>query len=382
MAAGLWSVTRSAPVTVPAQGILLSASGIIDVNAPDPGRIAEIRGQINQIVRAGDTVAVMSQAEAVDAFRTKELTLAGLRAERERLMTFQQQVNSSVQRLNADRAAGQAARIASLSQRAESLGDLERNTRDLREKGYALNARLLAVTQDLDHTRDELRNVRSQSGQMANEEGSLATRDARELLGVDLRIAGVERELDVLNGRLSRSTLITAPQDGRIVELTATVNEVVAAGRPVMRMLPAGGPETLQGVLFVPAEAGKRVRPGMTVQVVPANARLQRDGYMRARVLAVSDLPATREGMLRVLKNEALVQQLSAKGPPYEVTVALERDPASATGFAWSTGRGLPTPPESGTTVDAKLVVERVPVIEFVLPRLATILPWLKPTAP
>ena len=373
----VWSCVSTVPLTVAAPGMLISALGITDVNATGAGRISTLQGRVGDLVRYGTVVAEIDQADTIDDAGSKHLELQGYKSERDRLLAFQRRGTRLRQDMAGERRRSLTERIGDLQQRIASLSQAEANTRSLVVKGYELQTKLIEAVDARARAQDELAQAHISLIQLDSEEVARTTEDARELLGVDLKIARVERELEVLNGRLSRSTLITAPQDGRIVELTATVNEVVAAGRPVMRMLPAGGPETLQGVLFVPAEAGKRVRPGMTVQVVPANARLQRDGYMRARVLAVSDLPATREGMLRVLKNEALVQQLSAKGPPYEVTVALERDPASATGFAWSTGRGLPTPPESGTTVDAKLVVERVPVIALLGPAAEAALAWV-----
>jgi hypothetical protein len=110
---------------------------------------------------------------------------------------------------------------------------------------------------------------------------------------------------------------------------------------------------------------------------VPSSARLQRDGFIEGKVISVAELPATPESMQRILKNSALVETLTSSGPPYEVLVRLATDPASPSGFKWSTGRGTATSPDGGTIVDAKFVVDRIPLLALVVPRVETVLGWL-----
>ena len=72
--------------------------------------------------------------------------------------------------------------------------------------------------------------------------------------------------------------------------------------------------------------------------------------------------------MRRVLQNDQLVQELLANGAPIEVRIALERDAANSSGFTWSASRGPKNPISAGSIVRGQVVVDRTPVIAWLLP--------------
>ena len=88
--------------------------------------------------------------------------------------------------------------------------------------------------------------------------------------------------------------------------------------------------ENLQAVLFVPASAGKKVQPGMTVRVSPSTVKREEYGSMLGKVTWVAEFPSTSRGMTRLLGNDALVTKLMEQGPPIQVNVALDARPCDA----------------------------------------------------
>lgn len=82
----------------------------------------------------------------------------------------------------------------------------------------------------------------------------------------------------------------------------------------------------------------------------------------------MAPLPATAEGMRRVLRNDQLVQELTAKGAPIEVRIALERRQDSASGFAWSASEGPDAPVSAGSIVEGKVIVDERRVAALLLP--------------
>ena len=78
----------------------------------------------------------------------------------------------------------------------------------------------------------------------------------------------------------------------------------------------------------------------------------------------------TPEGLLRVLRNQTLVDTLTAGGAPLEITVTLRPAPGTPSGFAWSTGVGPRTPIAGGTGISVAVEVDQRAPISMVLPVL------------
>jgi HlyD family secretion protein len=124
----------------------------------------------------------------------------------------------------------------------------------------------------------------------------------------------------------------------------------------------------LEALVYVPAKDGKRITPGMMVQIAPATVRPEEYGLLLGKVIYVSDLPATARSMQRVLKNEALVTSLTGATPPHEVHVDLMPDLRTESGLKWSSPKGPPMKIQSGTLCDAAIIVESRRPIEMVVP--------------
>jgi HlyD family secretion protein len=108
----------------------------------------------------------------------------------------------------------------------------------------------------------------------------------------------------------------------------------------------------------------------MMVQVSLATAKKERYGYLIGAVQTVSTYPSTVQGMMAVVENERLVQLLSQAGPPVAVLVTLTPDPATSSGYRWSSKAGASVDLSSGTLATADIVVEEIRPISLILPLL------------
>jgi HlyD family secretion protein len=129
----------------------------------------------------------------------------------------------------------------------------------------------------------------------------------------------------------------------------------------------AGG---LHVVAYMPADQGKNVTPNMRAQISPSTASREEYGFLEGRVTYVSEFPATHEGMMRILSNDALAQALATNGPPLAVYADLERDPASASGFKWSSPKGRGLTVAGGTLCDLTITIRERRPVELVIPLL------------
>ena len=89
---------------------------------------------------------------------------------------------------------------------------------------------------------------------------------------------------------------------------------------------------------------------------------------MTGTVVNVSEFPMTPQGMSAVLHNDSLVKLFSHDGAPYAVTVDLERDPTTRSGFHWAVGKGPDIRLTSGTLAQAEITTRNRRPLDLVVP--------------
>ncbi len=207
-----------------------------------------------------------------------------------------------------------------------------------------------------------------------NGQGILIRGDAVQL--IDAPDGGQVSQLSVKAGDTIKAnqvvaTLATAggnveihsPRDGRVLELRVSEGAFVQTGAVLVSFELAQ--EDLQAVLYLPAADGKKVHPGMDVQIAPSTVSQQEYGVLKGQVKSVSDYPATVQGMFRVLGSDELVQTLSSSGSPIEVRVELFKAD-TASGYQWSSPAGPPTEIQGGTFCGATIVLGQQRPIDLI----------------
>jgi HlyD family secretion protein len=114
------------------------------------------------------------------------------------------------------------------------------------------------------------------------------------------------------------------------------------------------------------------------VQVAVSTARREEFGFIIGRVRTVAEIPSTAEGMERVLKNKQLVQTMSKNAAPFEIEAELFADPATKSGYRWSSSHGPNLKINSGTLITAEIEVRDLPILSLVIPQTRTLLERLR----
>jgi len=151
------------------------------------------------------------------------------------------------------------------------------------------------------------------------------------------------------------------------------VGDLLEPGEVLVSLERSDGGGGLEVLLYVDSLEGKRVTPGMEVQIEPSVTHKERHGFLLGKVKAVESYPSTRQGMLRVLKNEALVSAFLAEtsGTPIAVRAELVRDASTPTGYRWSSLSGPELMLSSGTRCLGYVTTSRQRPIALVSPALA-----------
>ncbi len=159
---------------------------------------------------------------------------------------------------------------------------------------------------------------------------------------------------------------LVSPVAGRIVDIAVAQGGGLQVGDSLASIEDTGKP--LEAVIYMPADSGANVRPGMDVQVSPTSLSREEYGFIRGKVRSVASFPSTFQSMMRVLANEQLVQEFLQAGTPIEVRIDLTPDASTPSGYRWSSSSGPPFAIGSGALCQASITLAEQRPINLVFP--------------
>ncbi len=165
--------------------------------------------------------------------------------------------------------------------------------------------------------------------------------------------------------------------DGVVDEVMAAEGALLSAGSPICTVRLTQNRDDLTGVFYIPVEKGKRVEPGMTIQLAPNGVDVTQTGSLIGVVKSVSQYPISAEGVRKGLGNSQLAQYVLTQGggAAVEVKFDLVRDENSESGYLWTSTVGKHRPITAGSFCTGSIVIEREPPIEKVFYKISQ---WLR----
>lgn len=103
---------------------------------------------------------------------------------------------------------------------------------------------------------------------------------------------------------------IYSDYDGIVDEIMVETGSIINVGTPICSIRRTQNRDELTGVLYIPVEQGKRVEPGMSIQLSPNGVDTSQSGWLLGVVRSVSQYPISTTAMNKVLGNEQLVQYI------------------------------------------------------------------------
>ncbi len=165
--------------------------------------------------------------------------------------------------------------------------------------------------------------------------------------------------------------------DGIIDEVSVEKGTVLAAGAPICTLRRDQDRQDLSGVFYVPVDKGKRITPGMTLQLSPNGSDTNQNGSLLAVVRSVSEYPTSQQGMQKTLGNAQLAQWILTKenSSLVEIRFDLVKDENSPSGYLWTSVVGTHRPVTAGSFCTGTIVIERKPPLSKVFYKFSQ---WLR----
>jgi len=343
----LWGVLGQVTTKVQGQGVLIRSGGVQSVAPTGAGRVLEVPVRVGQHVDRGQVIATIAQPSLEERLRMAKAQLNDGRRQRDDLI----RVRSSRTRLQLEFLRKQRtnleAEIQDLQREAKLVEDQIPVDEELLAKGLVTRQQTYATRQRLVGLQGNIASRRAQISQIDAQEFQTANESMESNIQVENRVADLTREIELVERQFETESKVVTRFAGQVLEIKVSPGSLVQAGTPVISLQP--DVVKLEAVLYVPARTAKEVRPGMAAEISPTGTRREEFGFVRGSVTFVADYPATEQALMRIFENAPLVQALAAGGAVTEVQVELQRDPATPSGYRWSSGSGPPVRLSGGT---------------------------------
>lgn len=200
----------------------------------------------------------------------------------------------------------------------------------------------------------------------------------------DMNLASNDREalnrasqFDAKKYQEKVSEEIYSDYDGIIDEVSVQEGSVLTAGMPICTLRRDQERKDLSGVFYISVNKGKRIKPGMTLQLAPNGSDTTQTGSLLGVVRTVSEYPVSQTGMQKTLGNAQLAQWIFTKenSAVVEVRFDLVKDENSPSGYLWTSVVGEHKAISAGSYCTGSIVIDRKPPISKVFYKLSQ---WLR----
>ncbi|MBU6458754.1 MAG: NHLP bacteriocin system secretion protein, partial [Bradyrhizobium sp.] len=256
--------------------------------------------------------------------------------------------------------------IKATEQRIEYLTSDVKTLEDLLAKGYTTRRNLEDRRHELADAQQRKEDTQNEILKLRSQKMDLETQRDHDIEQSQFALNEARRQMDSTAEMLSQNTQVMSPIEGRVLEIKTSAGSVLAVGTPVVVIESEGS--KLDALVYIPAQSGKDVKPGMEVRVEPSTVKREEFGTMIGTVVTVSEFPITPQGMAAVLHNDNLVTRFGHDGPSYAATIRLEQDAGTVSGYRWAVGQGPALRLTSGTLVRAEITTRKQRPIDMVVP--------------
>ncbi|MBD2526762.1 NHLP bacteriocin system secretion protein [Nostoc sp. FACHB-133] len=428
----IWSIYGRIPVTVEGQGVLIYPSNVVQLQSKSAGQLMTFNVKVGDVVKKGQVLATIDQAELRKQLQQQQAkltelesqdqavgSLQGQRLEQEKRSQQQQShylqqrilelrattpllknkgnISIGQQRQGLEQRLKQAQALTpvflqrmeirkqlfkkdgaisgdeALTAEQEYLQNQEKIV-DIQNQLKELDVKATQTEKDYRENLSTISDLQAQLKELDSKQASVAQQDLESVTARRKEIQEVKRQIAQLGVQLGNDSQIISQYSGRVLEITLTPGQVVSAGTRLATIEAENPKSKLVGVTYFPVADGKKIQPGMKIQITPQTVKRERFGGIVGNVTSISRFPITKEAAANEVGNSEVLEGLvSQQQGLIQVFSDLDLDTNTPSGYKWSSSIGPHLKISSGTTTVVRVNVEERAPITFVLPILRSV---------
>lgn len=214
--------------------------------------------------------------------------------------------------------------------------------------------------------------------ELKNQGTKLAQEDLEKTVTQTNQIQEIKSKIAQLKLKLAGDSNIISQYDGKILEVSVAPGQILSPGMRLGAIQAEDPAAKIVSLVYFADKDGKKIKPGMTVQVTPSVVKRERFGGIIGKVTSVSPFPVTNQEMSAIIGNENiannLLKSLEVGGSaPVQIFAELEEDSINPSGYKWSSSKGPALKLTSGTTTSVRVKIGEQAPISYVIPILKSL---------
>lgn len=357
----LWALFGRIQLALSANGLLLKEGGrMIQLRAHQSGHVQSLFAKAGMSVQPEQTLVTLRSPEIAEriAFNKQQYESQHKALQRYRLWS-QERLRMLAQHKTQQQAAYDAA--------SSEAKDILQVTKKLYDAKKALNHQHYISSEVLARSREQFFQAKQRIEQLQLEAVRQNLLIAEQENAVRQTIFSLEQKSAQLahawlNQHLQHQSDIRSPFPGEVVSVLVAKGQAVQSEQALLTVMHGKRSADLQALVFVSHDEGKKVKVGMPAQVFPAT-RTRNRAYVHAVVQSISPFPVSKTGLQPYLGDSSLIEQYTASGSPYLVTLRLKKRKA---GLDWSIPAEAKTSLALGEAVQARIIYQSLSPYDFI----------------
>ncbi|BAY41743.1 secretion protein HlyD (plasmid) [Nostoc sp. NIES-2111] len=407
-----WGIFGTIPVIIEGRGVIIYPTNIIPLKPQSAGQLMMLNIKAGDVVKKGQILARIDQTEVRKQLQQQQAKLKALETQRQSIEEkksniylqsqylwqrmeelqlvspllqvagstptqqrlqqtqgltpmFQRRMESRKQLFQKE---GAISGNEALEAEREYLQNLEKNS-DFKPQLSDLNFQETPQTKDYRENLTIISNLQVQVQELINEQAFITQQELESETIRKKQIQDVQREIIRLEMLLNTNSQIISQYSGRILEVTATLGQVVSPSSSLATIEAEYSQNKLVGVTYFPIKEGRKIQPGMSIQITPQNVKHNFGGIL-GTVTNISTLPITKAATVSKVANPGIIESLLGQQPKEMIQVVseLQLDPNTPSGYKWSFSQGPNLQISSGTTTVVRAKVQERTAMSLVLP--------------
>jgi HlyD family secretion protein len=382
----VWGVLGNIPKKYQGQGVMMSSGGTVTIQSKMTGIISDIGVDKGDIIYKGQIIARIDQSDVVEEIEKLEKELKQLKNKNqlaygskitEQTLEIAKQ-NEEIKKQNIEI-------LEALEDKKVYESDLSKKEEAVVNNKILLDAGAISIEVYDDSILERDQAKRSRDGAIAVYEQAIRNKEyldieleqlikTKEALEKELLDNPDEEDLyakiEDYKNQLSKGDIYSTV-DGKVLKINTDKYNIVQPGSGIVTVLEKGVDVNETSILFyLPIEQGKRILPGMSVNVYPSTINRQEYGHMKAIITKVSEYAITTDEIKETLGSDELANKFMQMGVLVEINANLLKDENTRSGFYWSGKKGRDVVVNEGTICDVSVTIEENRPISLVIPLL------------